>query len=61
MNGLRMFLELRKCKARSNSVSEGSKKPFSRYHSSGERLFIYYESVAKELYYKVYVPAHRDL
>ena len=37
------------------------KKPFSRYHSSGERLFIYYKSVAKELYYKVYVPAHIDL
>ena len=25
MSGLRMFLELRECKARSNSVSEGSK------------------------------------
>ena len=25
MSGLRMFLELRECKARSNSVSEGAK------------------------------------
>ena len=31
MSGLRMFLELRECKARSNSVSEGAKYLIDTY------------------------------
>ena len=41
MSGLRMFLELRECKARSNSVSEGlkNKTPFFARDNGAEEAF----------------------